>query len=144
MNKLMMGLAVAMLAAGSANAQDKPHKTMEDRAEMRTEQMVKELGLDEAQAEKVKAINAKYADKVKEHRQDHKEAADERREERMKLENARKEELRAVLTADQFQKLEAREKEMKKNYMEHRRAKGEMKGDKDNKTQQKVAPGVEK
>ncbi len=143
MNKLMMGLAVAMLAAGTANAQDKPHKTMEDRAEMRTEQMVKELGLNESQAEKVKAINAKYADKVKEHRQEHKDAANERRDERMKLEDARKEELRAVLTAEQFQKLEAREKEMKKNYMEHRRAKGDMKGQ-GNETQQKKAPGVEK
>ncbi len=116
----MFGTAVAALSFLSVNAQDPPKRSAGDRAEMRTEHMVKELGLNDDQAAKVKAINEKYAAKVDEMRKERKEEAGAKKGQWQEVEKARMAELKSVLTPDQYQKLEARQEEMKKERMERR------------------------
>lgn len=120
MKKLMLSTAVAALSFISLNAQDPPKRTAEERSEMRTERMVKELGLNDDQAAKVKAINEKYATKVDEMRKARKEEAGANKGKWEEMEKARMSEFKGVLTPDQYQKLEARQEEMKKERMERR------------------------
>lgn len=121
MKKMLLSLAMATMAVGAANAQDAVKKAPDqDRAEMRTEHMVKELGLNEDQTAKVKEINARYGEKMQAMRQAQKAELTEKRDKRAELEEARMTELKGVLTPDQYAKLEARQKEMRDKRMEHR------------------------
>jgi len=121
MKKMLLSLAMATMAVGAANAQDAVKQASpQDRAEMRTEHMVKELGLNEDQTAKVKEINARYGEKMQAMRQAQKAELTEKRDTRAELEEARMAELKGVLTPDQYAKLEARQKEMRDKRMEHR------------------------
>lgn len=64
--KYLLTLMMAILMVANANAQEKKGQTteMKSRAEMLTESMTKELGLNSDQAVKVKAINQEYAEKA--------------------------------------------------------------------------------
>lgn len=120
MKNLMMGMALAVFVAGAANAQDAPRKTMDERAMMTTERMVKELGLDEKQAEKVKSINARYAEKMEAMQAGRQDEVRGRNEKRDALRKEHMEELKEVLTEEQFKKLEERQEEMREKRMENR------------------------
>lgn len=120
MKKMMMGMALAMFVAGAANAQDAPRKTMQDRTEMRTETMVKELGLSEEQAAKVKDLNERYGAKKEAMREQSKSEMAVKNEKHEALEKEFAAELKGVLTPEQFEKWEARQKEMTEKRMERR------------------------
>lgn len=130
MKKWMMGAVMVLLAAGAAQAQDKQQRTPDERAEMRTERMVKELGLNADQTEKVKAINVKYAEKMKSVMEERQAAGAKRDGTMMELNKARMAEYKAVLTPDQYTKLEAQNKAMmekRKEQRQERRQEGQKK-----------------
>ena len=91
--------------------QDRMDKAMEkagtpaERAEKRTAKMTKHLDLNSEQAAKVKAINLKYAQKREELRGAKGEKSD-RFEQMKSMKDAQKAEMKAVLTTEQFTKLE--------------------------------------
>ena len=71
MKKMMMALAAMMIVSTASMAQDNNEKKQPprkmDKTEMvkhRTDRMVKEYGLDEAQAKKLLELNTTYADKM--------------------------------------------------------------------------------
>lgn len=71
MKKMMMAIAAMMVISTASMAQDNNEKKQAprkmDRTEMvkhRTDRMVKEYGLDEAQAQKLLELNTAYADKM--------------------------------------------------------------------------------
>ena len=121
MKRMMMGAAMVLLTLGAAQAQEKDRGTAEERAKVRTEHMVKDLGLDAGQTTKVEAINLKYAHQGEDlmvQRQAH--SAD------MKgkgagMRDARMAELKAVLSPEQYRKLEAAQEKMKEKRMEKRK-----------------------
>lgn len=65
MRALLMTLAIATAFSAMAQKGDHATKSPEEKASHRTERMVKELGLDAAQQEKVAAINLNYAKAMK-------------------------------------------------------------------------------
>lgn len=93
--------ALCLLAAPGAFAQNqncksdmpKERPTVEQTAQRRTERMTRELGLDEAQAKKVYALNLEQAQQMEAHRA---QMLKERRE------NAAR--MKSVLSAEQFDK----------------------------------------
>ena len=71
MKKTMMAIVAAMMMSASMMAQNEQPQAQQapqmDRAEMlkaRTEQMVKDYGLNEEQAKKLEALNTEYAEKI--------------------------------------------------------------------------------
>lgn len=122
MKKLMIGTALLVLGV-SAQAQDVQRKTSGERAEMRTERMTKELGLNAEQAEKVKEINARYAEKTEAVRAEHKARAEAGKGQRNELHEARMADYKAVLTPEQYEKLVAKQAAMKEKHMEKRKEK---------------------
>lgn len=116
MKKTILILFAVAIASVNSLAQEppapKPKKTPEERADMMTKRLTKELALNEDQQVKTRQIILK------------------RELEREKLANDMKaapgkvkEEFKKILTAEQFQKFEAKEVEMKKK-REERRKKG--------------------
>lgn len=76
----------------------------EERAKRQTDQMVKDLGLTEAQATKVQALNDKCSKKMSEYTQ---QAGDDRAKRREMMQLVRSEKdagLKEILTADQYKK----------------------------------------
>lgn len=120
MKQVMMGLSMAIFTVGAAHAQDAPRKTMEDRADARTQQMVKELGLSEEQAAKVKEINARFGAKFDAMQEQNRKEMEARNEKRDALRQEQANELKGVLTPEQFAKWEAKQEEMKARRLEHR------------------------
>ncbi|MCB0557276.1 MAG: DUF4890 domain-containing protein [Phaeodactylibacter sp.] len=90
------------------------NQTPEQRAEQQTERMKSNLGLDDKQAEQVKAINMKYLEKQKELKGDH--------DAMMKMNEEKNAELKQVLTEAQYQK----QMELQKKRMEQKQGKQEM------------------
>lgn len=121
MKQIMMGLALAMFVAGAANAQDAQQKTKADRAEMRTERMVKELGLDADQAKKVQEINDRYGAKMETMRDQRRAEMEAKHDKQDALKKDYQEEMKAVLTPEQFAKWEAHQAELKAKQMERRK-----------------------
>ncbi len=119
MKKQIIGLSMALFMVATANAQDRPTRTPEDRAKMRTERMTKELGLNADQQAKVAAINMDYAKKGAELRDDHANGTAEKGE-GAKLQDARMAELKQVLTPEQYTKLEAMQAKAKDRMKKHR------------------------
>jgi len=129
MKKLMMIAAVTLFTAAAVNAQDKERKTPAERAKMQTEQMTKSLELTPEQAEKVGLLNAKYAEKVETMRAERQAQREEMKEankgDGKELHDARMTELKAILTPEQFTKMEVIKEEKKEEHMEKRK---EMRG----------------
>lgn len=120
MKKLMIGTALLVLGV-SAQAQEVQRKTSGERAEMRTERMTKDLGLNAEQAEQVKAINARYAEKHEAIRAEHKARAEANKSQRSEMHEARMADYKAVLTPEQYEKLVAQQAAMKEKHLEKRK-----------------------
>jgi len=129
MKKLMMIAAVTLFTATAVNAQEKEHRTPAERAKMQTEHMTKSLDLTPEQAEKVGMLNAKYAEKLETMRAERQAQREGMKEENKvggkELHDARMTELKAILTPEQFTKMEAIKEEKKEEHMEKRK---EMRG----------------
>lgn len=116
MNKHILLLAVsALLGAGTAQAQSKApanerdpvkmEKRAQERADQRTEELVRELGLNAEQAQKVGQINSAFAQGMTDVRAAALEDA-ARKEKAKGLRQQREAELKAVLTEAQYAKLQ--------------------------------------
>lgn len=120
MRKLLIGVTLLVFGMGVAQAQEGQRKTPQERAEMRTEHMTKELGLNAEQAEKVKAINMRYAEKNEAMRAEHKAKAEANRGKGAEQHDARMEEYKQVLTPEQYDKMVANQAAMKEKRQEMR------------------------
>lgn len=125
MKKLMM-IVVATALVGTAHAQDsKAHEGRANRAEVRTEQMVKVLGLTPEQATKVRELNERLDKDLAKLREEHATArktgerptpSGQGREMKAKFEA----DLKAVLTPEQWTKWEEHQQVTKAKRMEMR------------------------
>lgn len=124
---LCLGLALILSNAlyaqsgeGKQGRQQKQPMTAEERAQKMTDRQKAELGLDDAQYQKVLDINKKHAAKLdglhKKSREDHA----KQKEEIQTLEASRQAELNKVLTPEQYEKFKTN-KEMKKEKMKSRK-----------------------
>ena len=127
MKRMIIGIALAVLTLGAAQAQDKQQKTPAERAKHQTERMTKELGLNADQTAKVQTINAKYAEKAEALRADRKAKVDQTKGKGAELNSERMADLKAVLTPEQYSKCEKNMEAVKEKRQEKRK---EMKGDK--------------
>lgn len=106
MKKIMLMLFIVAIASVNVNAQDDKDgkKSPEERAEMMIKKMTKELTLTADQQAKIKTLILKN---------------EREKEARKKEEKARKErmheEMKAILTAEQFKKIEQKRNEKKKD-----------------------------
>ena len=108
MKKLMIIAALSLLNAASALAQEKTtpngSKTPAERAKMRTERMVKELGLDAGQAAKAEAVDLKYAEQADQLRKEREAQVEKIKGEGKAMKEAHEGEMKGILTAEQFAK----------------------------------------
>ncbi len=102
MKKTVLFLFVTMFAVSSLFAQQRQRATPEQRAERQTETLVKELGLDDKQKEKVYEISLKFAQPSKSESTDR----EKRREEFRKKMEERNAAIKALLTEEQQKKFE--------------------------------------
>lgn len=103
MKAILLSLALTIGLGAFAQKADTNEKSPADKAQQRTEQMVKDLGLDAAQKEKVATINLTYSTAIKNVNSLTDETAREKRGDVVKAnrDNAFKE----VLTPEQFSKM---------------------------------------
>lgn len=128
MKKLMIVAALAGMSV-AVQAQDKEgRKTPEERAQLRTERLTKELELSPEQATQVQAINLKYADKMDELRKEREAERGAMRSDAQAMGDAHDTEMKAVLTADQYAKWTTRKEELKARHAEKRKGFHEKKG----------------
>lgn len=117
MKKMMMILFIAAMTAVNVNAQEKkqdaPKKTPEERAELMTQRMTKELALSADQQVKIKELILKR-EKQKQ------EGMEKRKAEMEKIEA----QFKTILTSEQYQKFEKKKEEMKAKRQEQRSQKG--------------------
>ncbi|MBX2982941.1 MAG: hypothetical protein KF843_09745 [Flavobacteriales bacterium] len=131
MKKLLAGAALLLFGMGVAQAQQGQQKTAQERAEKRTERMVKELALNAEQTEKVGNINIRYAEKNEVIRAQRQAMAKANKSKSAELREAQMEEFKAVLTSEQYEKLVAKQEAMKERHKEKRMEKQmEMRGPK--------------
>ncbi|MEZ4883638.1 MAG: hypothetical protein R3E32_02785 [Chitinophagales bacterium] len=129
-SKLMLSCLMLLLGVSSIYAQKANHKfgdmNPEEKAKKHSERMTEQLGLSDAQANKVYSINLEYSQKAKSlfDGTADKEAAKEKMKE---LRTSQKAAIEAVLTPAQLTKLQTLEAERKANRGEH---KGGFKGGK--------------
>lgn len=123
MRKLLIGVALLVFGMGVAKAQDGQRKTAQERAETRTQHMMKELTLNPEQTGKVKAINMRYAEKHEAMRAERQAKAEANRSKNAELRSAEMEEFKAVLTPEQYDKLVANQAAMKEKHKEMRQEK---------------------
>ena len=114
-------LLAATLLPFAAQAQeenmDKPDRG--ERAQQRTEAMAKELGLNDEQATKLKAMNERYAEEMRTMRPTEEERKAKR--EKMKdIDTRRNVELKALLTEEQYAKM----MELRQQRMDARKEEG--------------------
>ncbi|WPP52970.1 hypothetical protein [Catalinimonas niigatensis] len=116
MKTRIIAIVFGIMISTIAFAQQKPDRnrmTPEERAERISARLTEDLELTEEQAEEVEAIHLKYAKQA--------EAEREARMQAMKEQHAAMErELKAVLTDEQYQKLEAKQAERKEKRGERR------------------------
>lgn len=103
MRTILITLALAMGLGAFAQNADNTKKTPAEKAEKRTERMVTDLGLDAARKDKVAKINLDYANAMKDVNSLKDKATREKRGDVVKAN--RDEALKAVLTPDQFNKM---------------------------------------
>jgi Spy/CpxP family protein refolding chaperone len=96
----------------------------EEMVKRQTEEMVKELGLDAKQTEKVTAINKKYADKMGEIFQNSQGDREGMREKMQTLSVQKNEELKTILTAEQLTKYQELEKQRMERFRQQHQATG--------------------
>lgn len=112
--KLLMVVIISGFSINSLIAQEisterlgRQMRSAEEMAKQQTEHMKKSLGLTEDQAAKVEAINLKYAKQREAARETVAEKREEKRTQMTEKMEAQNNELKAVLTEEQFQKLES-------------------------------------
>lgn len=114
----------------SLYAQDRGEKKIspEERAVKQTERMTKHLELNADQQAKVKAIHVKYNKEMKakgeEARTKAKKDKETRRAEMKKKHEAKEAELKSVLTPEQYEKWQIKQKDNKKGERKHKVKKG--------------------
>lgn len=126
---MMMGaLAAASLSCYAQDGvapKERPHRTVDERVKARTERMTQELGLSAEQVERVEVLNREQATGVEKDRA----AADQDRDARRAAMKDRRDHyeagLRAVLTAEQYAKWQAKKEEGKKKLQDKRRERQE-------------------
>ena len=123
MKKLLIIALTVLTVAAQAQDTQKERKSAQERAQLQTDRMTKELGLVEDQAAKVAAINLKYAEQaeaLRAERQAQMEAM--RKQEKGKaMREAHEAELKGVLSAEQFKQWHAKKEEAKAKHMEKRK-----------------------
>ncbi|MBZ0206414.1 MAG: DUF4890 domain-containing protein [Flavobacteriales bacterium] len=120
MRTILITLALAMGLGAFAQNADNTKKTPAEKAERRTERMVTELDLDATQKDKVSKINLDYANAMKDVNSLTDKTAREKRGEVIKAnrDNA----LKAVLTTEQFNKMNALHAERKAQHDAEKKA----------------------
>ena len=123
MKNIVKSIALIAILCSSllASAQQIQQRSPQERSQNQTNWMQKNLGISEDQNKKAFDIIFKYAQQMDELRNAPK--GKERRSEMQAISTNRENELKTVLTADQFQKYQAHEQEMKEKMRERR---GEM------------------
>ncbi len=124
MKKLLMMIALTVVTiAAQAQDTEKERKSAQERAQLQTDRMTKELGLQEDQVTKVAAINLKYAeqaDALRAEREAQMEAM--RKEGKAKaIRDAQEAELKGVLSEAQYKQWQAKKEEAKARHMEKRK-----------------------
>ncbi|MBK6832358.1 MAG: hypothetical protein IPG92_17205 [Flavobacteriales bacterium] len=123
MKKLLIIALTVMTVAAQAQDTEKDRKSPQERAQLQTDRMTKELGLVEDQAAKVAAINLKYAEQaeaLRAERQAQMEAM--RKQEKGKaIQEAKEAELKGVLSEEQYKQWQAKKEEAKAKHMEKRK-----------------------
>jgi hydrogenase maturation factor HypE len=128
MKRILLAVLALFISAGSIWAQNdiapKPKKTAEQRAEQFSKKMTKNLNLDGAQQERIKAINLDRFKQIDEARNGE---AGKKKEVAAKIKainDTYLTTLKGVLTEEQFKKFEEMKSQLKENAM-HNRAKGQ-------------------
>lgn len=121
--------ALSLLTAAGALAQDKTapkqQKSPAERSRMQTERMVKELGLDAAQAAKAEAVNLKFAEEADQLRKEREAQMEKIKGQGKAMKEAHEGEMKSILTAEQFAKYQAyRDVQMEKHKEKRKAAKG--------------------
>jgi protein CpxP len=130
MKQWMMTAALALLTTAGAHAQEKKERSPQERATMQTERMVKELGLDAAQAAKVDAMNRKYAEQAEVLRKEREAQRATMMKKGKDIREARETELKGVLDPEQFAKWQAQREAMEQKRQEKRKEmQKQMRGD---------------
>lgn len=96
----------------------------EEMVKRQTDEMVKELGLDAKQTEKVTAINKKYADKMGKLFQESQGNREGMREKMQALRTEKDAELKPILTAEQYTKYQELEKQRMERFRQQRQQQG--------------------
>lgn len=103
MKTILLSLAFAIGLGANAQSTDHPKKTAEEKAERRTERMMKDLDLEAGQKARVSAINLFYAKAMKDVETITDDASRENREKVLK--GKRDNGLQEVLTPEQYRKM---------------------------------------
>jgi protein CpxP len=124
MKKFIISALAIVLSVASAMAQDiqksKPQKSPDEKSGRFTQRMTRELSLDAAQQERVKAINLDRFKQIEETKAQAGLDAPARRQKLKEIEDNYFSTLKGVLTADQFTKFQALKAEMKEKAFERR------------------------
>jgi len=116
MKKWIIGLAFIFFMFNASNAQNKQNP--EERIKEQTEQMAKDLNLNDTQKEQVAEVNKKFAEKMKAIRMENNGNREAIRSAMKKPIDEREAELKKILTEDQYKKhleIQAQQREERKN-----------------------------
>ena len=117
MKNILFSIFTLLFVCIAVSTQAQPqHKKFnaEDMSKMQTEMMKKELNLSDKQTTEVSAINLKFAKKMDEQRKNSDGDREAMHEEMEAMQEERNAELKKVLTEEQYEKMLAKEEEMKK------------------------------
>ncbi|WP_106832275.1 DUF4890 domain-containing protein [Parabacteroides pacaensis] len=121
MKKVLAICLIAMICSVSSFAQqENAQQKRGERGRMmdpkkRTEQMCKELNLNEKQTKEFTKINDEFFEKMKKQRESGEKDRTKLREAMEKLQNDREAQIKKVLTDEQYKKYTAKQEEMRKN-----------------------------
>ncbi len=110
---VFLAVVITALTSVELYAQKGNRRSAEDIAKQQTKWMVEELSLDDAQAEKVSAINLNFTNQMFSAREKHMGDRDAMQAEMKKYRKEKEAELKKVLTEDQFKLYEKRVAEMR-------------------------------
>jgi Spy/CpxP family protein refolding chaperone len=109
----MQNILTAEQKAKKAELKEKRKAEAKEKGKERGEKMKQELGLTDAQGQKIKSINEDFHAKAKAIKDNQSLSQEQKKEQFKVLNEQRKESMKSVLTAEQIQKMEAKKKEGK-------------------------------
>ena len=113
MKKLIFAAVLTIMVSITAHSQNS-RPSSEEFVKKQTEQMVKDLDLNEKQTKQVSDLNTKFAEQMKKARDENQGNRDKMRASMKKMRDDRNIELKKILTDEQYNKhLELQEKRMK-------------------------------